>query len=43
MTSKIIQFSSSATEEGHEIFGLGEDNLVYIWSYEKCNWELYGR
>lgn len=41
--TRIIQISSSATEEGHEIFGLGENNLVYIWSWIKGSWILYSK
>ena len=45
---KIIQIavnSQSTHSDGQyiqeEVLGLGEDNLVYKWSYEKAEWELF--
>lgn len=37
----IIQITTSATESGHEIFGLGDDNLVHTWNYHRGEWQPY--
>ncbi len=37
---QIIQITASATSEGHEIFGLGDDQQVYYWDYKVGEWKL---
>lgn len=37
---KIIQIISYESEESLGVLGLGDDSGVYLWSWEKGNWNM---
>jgi hypothetical protein len=39
---KIEQIQAVVNDRGHtQIFGMGVDGLMYRWSYQNAEWELY--
>jgi hypothetical protein len=38
---QIIKITASATAEGHEQWGLGDDQKVYRWYWREGKWVLY--
>jgi len=41
MEVNIVQITCSSGEDG-AVFGLGEDNKVYVWKYMSSRWVLLG-
>jgi len=42
MKAEEVEITQIASPQADTIFGLGDDGKVYVWSYKKEDWEIYG-